>query len=90
MKGVFFDKDGNKVSKRDFVSKAKDNVKTNYFSRQEIVSTKLLSDAQLDKAIESKVVSSCLFRGRTYYSKEDVMKLIAENIKAGGSQSRLL
>lgn len=88
-KGIFFDESGNKITKKDFMAQTKEGVKSNYFSRKEIVSQELLTDSRLDNAVGDGEIATCLFRGRTYFFKEDVAKVIAEKIRRDSAQSKL-
>lgn len=90
MRSTFYDKIGQKITRGGFVYQAKESVKKDYFSRQEIELDTNLTKTQVDNAVRRKQIKTCLFRGRTYYSKEDVMNLMAKRIEADNAQPKLL
>jgi len=68
--------DGRRVTKRDFLNRNDEEMRTAYVRQQHLVENKIFSFAQIRDYEKRRLLSPVRYRGGKYFKKSDVSALI--------------
>lgn len=71
--------DGRAVTKKDFLSRNDEEMRTAYIRQQYLLENKIFSLGQIRDYEKRRLLSPVRYRGGKYFKKEDVSTLISES-----------
>lgn len=76
-----FDKDGQKITRKEHRAQFQEHLLATTYSREEIVRKGVLTARQLEQAVTAGQLKPIIFKKRYYYPKQEFHALISEEEK---------